>query len=327
MLVAMSRKIVISIINFRTADLTQKCVESVLSDLEGIDGQIVIVDNNSGDGSADIIQNWIEKQNIDQTTLVRSPKNLGFSGGHNLAIATCEAEYYLVLNSDALLQPGFLKSVIETADANPKAGFITPILSYQDGTVQTSCFRFHSPASELIRSAKTGFVTRLFSKYHIDLGTEPTSEIEWASFACILLRTEMFKEIGPMDEGYFLYFEDAEYCLRAGRAGWGIRQDRQAHAIHHRGGSGPVQKFTQAGKRLPAYYYSSRTRFLYQAHGYFGLLVANICWHLGRGLAAIRYLVGRPTSPMNSCEYRDIWINITQPLGPSRAPEEHHEPT
>lgn len=294
----------------------------------GIDGKIVIIDNHSGDGSAGTIQTWIETLESEHVTLIKSSVNSGFSGGHNQVIAACEAEFYLILNSDALLQSGFLKSIIAMAEANPKAGLITPILSYQDGTVQTSCFKFHSPASELIRSAKTGFVTRLFSKYHIDLGTEPvTADIEWASFACILLRADTFKAIGPMDEGYFLYFEDAEYCLRAKRAGWHIRQDRQAYAIHHRGGSGPVQKLTRTRKRLPTYYYSSRTRFLYQAYGYMGLWAANLGWHIGRGLAMLRYFVGRPTAPMNACEWRDIWINIFDPLGSPRAPEESHEST
>ncbi len=322
----MTSKIAISIINFRTAELTQKCVLSVLQDLKDIDGQIVIVDNQSGDGSADIIQDWIEAQETKCITLIRSPMNSGFSGGHNQGIAACDAEFYLVLNSDALLQPGFLKSIIATAETNPRTGLVAPVLSYQDGTVQSSCFRFHSPASEIIRSAKTGFVTRLFSKYHIDLGTDPApGDIDWASFACILLRANTIKAIGPMDEGYFLYFEDAEYCLRAKRAGWHIRQDRQAHAIHHRGGSGPVQGLARASKRLPAYYYSSRTRFLYQAHGYAGLMMANLGWYMGRGLAVLRYLIARPTTPMNAREFRDIWINAFNPLGPSRAPEASHE--
>ncbi|MEE9429062.1 MAG: glycosyltransferase family 2 protein [Paracoccaceae bacterium] len=324
----MLNKIAVSIINFRTPELTQKCVLSVLQDMEGIDGKIVIIDNHSGDGSAEIIQAWIETLETERIELIRSTINSGFSGGHNQVIAAYEAEFYLILNSDALLQPGFLKSVIATAEADPKAGLITPILSYQDGIIQTSCFRFHSPGSEIIRSAKTGFVTRLFSKYHIDLGTGPvTKEIDWASFACILVRADMCKAIGPMDEGYFLYFEDAEYCLRAKRAGWHIRQDAQAHAVHHRGGSGPVQKLVHNRKRLPAYYYSSRTRFFYQAYGYVGFWAANLGWYIGRGLAIFRYLIGRPTEPMNAYEFYDIWINTLNPLGPSRAPEEVHEST
>jgi len=316
----MLHKIAISIINFRTAELTIQCVGSVLRDMDGIDAKIVIVDNHSADGSVETLGNWIEAQNDQRIMLVCSPMNRGFSSGHNQGLSACEAELYLVLNSDAILRPGFLKSIISAADAAPDAGLIAPLLSYEDGSLQTSCFRFHTPFSELIRSARTGFITRILKKYDVSLGSDPApADIQWASFACILLRAKMTKEIGPMDEGYFLYFEDAEYCLRAKRAGWSIRQDRQATAIHHRGGSGPVKALTKSGKRLPAYFYSSRSRFLYQAHGRIGVLTANLCWHAGRGLATLRYLIGKPTAPMNEFEHRDIWINAFNPLGPPDA--------
>jgi N-acetylglucosaminyl-diphospho-decaprenol L-rhamnosyltransferase len=123
-----------------------------------------------------------------------------------------------------------------------------------------------------------------------------------------------------MDEGYFLYFEDAEYCLRARRAGWRIRREPRAVAVHFRGGSGPVKSLARARQRLPAYYYSSRARFFYQAHGTAGLLAANGLWTLGRGLAALRRLAGRSGDNLRQREARDIWINALNPLGPRHAP-------
>jgi len=317
-------KIVISIINFRTGNLTLQCVRSVLDDLGGIDGHIVVVDNCSGDGSAELIENWITAQSPPvPVKLVRSASNSGFAGGNNQAFAAIEADYYLPLNSDALLRPGFLKTILAAADAQPGAGLFAPRLQGEDGATQSSCFRFHSPFSELIRGATSAPITRLLKRYVVSLGPNPDlAEIQWASFACILLRASMIREIGPMDEGYFLYYEDAEYCLRARRAGWQLAYVPDALAVHFRGGSGPVKSLTKANKRLPAYYYSSRARFLYQAHGRVGLIAANLFWLIGRGLAQLRRLVGKRVYPVAEAEMRDIWINAILPLGPRRAPGE-----
>lgn len=320
----MTCKIAISIINYRTADMTLDCVRSVLDDIGDIDARVVVVDNASGDGSADVIAGWVAAQPDDTpVTLVRSEANSGFSGGHNLGMGAVEADYYLVLNSDAVLRPGFLARILATADVTPEAGLVAPQIETDDGDVQTNCFRFQSPLGELERGARSGPVTRRLHRHVVSL--QPPADpalIEWASFACILLRGEMTAAIGPMDEGYFLYFEDAEYCLRARRAGWTIVQDRSAVAVHYRGGSGPVKALASARKRLPPYFYASRSRFLYQAHGMAGLWMANLLWTLGWTLGQARRLIGRPLPPGIDREPRDIWINATRPLGRRHAPGE-----
>ena len=132
----------------------------------------------------------------------------------------------------------------------------------------------------------------------------------------------MVTGIGPMDEGYFLYFEDSAYCLRARRAGWQIVHAPAARAVHLRGGSAPVKRLAAARHRLPGYYYASRTRFLYQAHGWAGLLAANLGWHLGRMLAWCRLLAGRDVPRAAAGEGRDIWTNFLDPLGDRLAPGE-----
>jgi GT2 family glycosyltransferase len=320
----MTCRIAISIINYRTADLTLNCIQSVLAEMSDHDAQIVVVDNASGDGSAEEIADWIKAQpDGTPVTLVRSDKNTGFSGGHNLGLTAVEAQFYLVLNSDAILRPGFLTAILKAADENPKAGLIAPQIETEDGDIQVSCFRFHSPISELMRGAQTGPVTRMFQHRVIALDPPVQPEqIEWASFACILLRQDMISQIGLMDDGYFLYFEDAEYCLRARRAGWGIVQETSAVAVHYRGGSGPVKTLEKARKRLPAYFYASRTRFFRQAHGATGPLAANLLWLIGRTIAQLRRIVGKSVPPASDAEVRDIWTNVLTPLGPRRAPGE-----
>ena len=318
----MHREIVISIINFRTADLTIGCAQSVLDELGDIDAEIVIVDNQSGDGSAEMIDTWIGRLPDDAPVrLIRSATNSGFSGGHNQGVAAVAADYYLILNSDAVLHPGFFAAIRATARAHPEAGFIAPRLEGEDGHAQVSCFRFHSPMSEFIRGANSGPVTKLLKRWEVPLGLNPAQDaIDWASFACILVNARMMQEIGPMDEGYFLYFEDAEYCLRARRAGWRIHHAPDAVAVHFRGGSGPVKSLARARKRLPSYFYSSRSRFLYQAHGLAGLWSANLLWTAGRGIAGLRQLAGRREFALREREGCDIWTNALNPLGPRYAP-------
>lgn len=312
--IGMTDELVVSIINYRTADLTIACVASVLEDFEASglqDAHVVVIDNASGDGSEAVIADWLAARPGVPVTLVRSATNSGFSGGHNQGMAARAARFYLVLNSDALLRPGFCRTILDAAEARPEVGLFAPQLEYEDGTVQTSCFRFHSPASELIRGAATGPVTKLLKRWDVPLAPPPPADqIEWASFACILLRGAMVEDIGPMDEGYFLYFEDSEYCLRARRAGWGIAHVPQARAVHFRGGSGPVKAMATARRRLPRYYYESRARFFRQAHGRGGPLRANLMWFLGRGIATTRRLFGKPSARAVESETSDVWIDV-----------------
>ena len=311
----------VSIINYRTGEMTIAAAASVLEALGERQARVVIVDNASGDGSAEEIAAWIETRGDNRLSLVRSATNSGFSGGHNQGMAAAPgAEFYLILNSDALLKPGFFETILAAAEANPRAGLIAARLEWDDGTPQQSCFRFAGPASELIRGAATGPVTKLLSRYVValDLPPEPAA-IEWASFACIMLRGEMVRAIGPMDEGYFLYFEDAEYALRARRAGWSVIHEPRARAVHFRGGSGPVKKMHAAKKRLPAYCWRSRTRFMRQAYGPMGPFLANFAWGLGRAISHTRRFALKPVPLAHEAEWRDIWTGITAPLAP--APE------
>ena len=316
----MTPRLAISIINYRTGDLTIAAVRSVLDDLGDRPARVVIVDNASGDGSAEQIADWIAALGDPRVELVRSATNSGFSGGHNQGMGAAPgAEFYLILNSDAALRPGFFDTLLAAARANPKAGLVAPRLEHEDGTPQISTFRFASPLSELERGAATGPVSRLLRRHVVALSIDPDpAEIRWASFACILLRGEMVRALGPMDEGYFLYFEDEEYALRAHRAGWGVLYVPQARAVHHRGGSGPVKTLQAAKKRLPDYMWRSRTRFLRQAHGPLGPLLGNLCWIAGRAIAQLRRLTGRRPSASHEREWADIWTNILTPLKPDR---------
>lgn len=308
----------VSIINYRTGDMTIRCLASVRAALGSRAAEVIVVDNASGDGSAEDIGAWIETTGDARFRLIRSEVNSGFSGGHNQGMAAApDADFYLILNSDALLREDFFDALLPATEGHPRAGFFAPQLEWEDGEVQPSCFRFGSWASEMMRGAKTAQLTALLKNRVVALPLPPDpDQIEWASFACILLRARMVREIGPMDEGYFLYFEDAEYALRGARAGWRVVHVPKARAVHLRGGSGPVKSLAAKGARMPRYYWRSRTRFFRQAHGVTGPLLANLAWGAGRGIAQARRLFGKPVPGAGEGEWRDMWTNLTTPLRP-----------
>lgn len=312
------------ILNYRTSDLTIGCLASLAGELEMVDGRAAVVDNFSDDGSAENISAWIAQSPLAaRAQLIRSSVNSGFSGGCNRGIAALDADFYLLLNSDARIREGALGALLSAADRHPEAGAIAPRLEFEDGTPQSSCFRFISPMSEFIAGAASGPISRMLRPFQVAPPVPKTVvEIDWASFACILLRKEAIRAAGPMDEGYFMYFEDADYCRQLANAGWKVIYDPAPRVVHLRGGSSPVKAALASGGRPPAYFYEARTRYFRKVYGPFGPFAANIMWLLGRGLARLRPLSGRAAPGVCEKQGVDIWTNWRHPLRAPRTPAE-----
>lgn len=321
-------QLTVSIINYRTATLTLDCVRSVLAELRDIRGQVVVIDNDSGDDSVLVLQQALQAELASgRVQLLRSSCNSGFAGGHNQVIAAFPADHYLILNSDTLLHPGSLSALLAATEQYPDYGFIAPEIDDGAGRVRNSVFRFPGPYSELSRAAQTGFVSRRLARYQVAIaGNRDVDAIEWVSFSAVLVSHRLVDDVGPMDEGYFLYFEDVDYCWRAAQKQWRSYYVPAARVTHFSGKSGPVKKLLSSRARLPRYYYASRARFLARAYGRRGLLAANLLWHLGRGIARLRALSGRSVPPANVAEARDIWIRFWHPMVPDHASAQamHH---
>ncbi len=309
------------IINYCTPELTLASLASLAGELEAVNGRVAVVDNHSGDGSADKIEAWLAASSIaDRANLIRSKTNTGFSGGNNLGLAALDADFYLLLNSDTLLRAGALGGLLAAAARHPQAGAIAPRLEDEDGTAQQSCFQFISPMSELLESASSRHLSRLLGRFAVALPVSDTPmECDWASFACILLRRAAVDAAGPMDEGFFMYFEDADYCNSIAKAGYPTVYDPAARVVHLRGGSSPVKAAMARGARPPAYYYASRTRYFRKLYGPLGPLTANLMWLIGRLIARIRPLIGKPLRRACKNQARDIWTNGLNPLGENKA--------
>lgn len=306
----------IVIINYRTPKLVTDCLESLLPELSPIDSRVVVVDNFSNDNSPNIIKEWLsENDNNSNVLFIESEKNGGFAAGNNIGINALAASYYLLLNSDTLVRKGAVQTMLDTIQVNPKAGLVSPRLEWPDKKGQESCFRFHHPVSEFLKTAQTGIIDKIFKRYIVALPIQTQSAYpEWTSFACVLIRNEVFQQIGLLDEGYFMYFEDAQLCHRAYKGGWQVVHNPEAAVVHLRGGSSPVKNNTLLKKRLPRYYYESRTRYYYQLYGWIGLTLANLLWSAGRVISKSRQLLGRRDKAISDKQWRDIWSNWLNPM-------------
>jgi N-acetylglucosaminyl-diphospho-decaprenol L-rhamnosyltransferase len=304
------------IVNFRTPQLVTECLASLLPEITGLDVRVLVVDNRSDDNSPEIIRAWLAAHDAEaKITFIQSNQNAGFAAGNNIGIRACNAQYYLLLNSDTLVRPGAIQTILNTASSFPTAGLVSPRLEWPDGTGQESCFRFPSPISELCDASDTGLIDRLFKKYIVAMPVQTQiAQPEWTSFACVLIKDEVFRQVGLLDEGYFMYSEDIEFCHRARQAGWLITHNPAAHVVHLRGGSSPVKKQTQNKKRVPKYFYESRTRYFYQTYSWLGLTTANLLWLLGRSVSGTRQLLGRADKAVVEGRWLDIWTNWLNPL-------------
>ncbi|MBN8429470.1 glycosyltransferase family 2 protein [Microbulbifer salipaludis] len=307
-------KLAVVIVNYCTPDLVQDCLKSLVPQLSGLNAQAIVVDNASGDHSIELLEHWLKSCPAGFSTKIRlcaSSVNGGFSAGNNFGMSQVEAEYYLLLNSDTIVRPGAISLLLSRMEGDRTIGALGPRLEYLDGQQQVSRFRRRGVTSELIRGAQIDLVTKLLKSKNTPIElNEPDQELDWVSFACVLLRSDIVTQIGRMDESFFMYFEDIEYCLRIKRAGYSIKQELDARVVHLRGGTSSVKKNGNARKRVPAYFYQSRSRYFLLLGGRPKLFAANLAWCAGRILRYSKCLLGRAPGPSISGEWRDLWIGF-----------------
>lgn len=293
----------IIIVNYRTADLTIGCLASLLDDPTLPEGaHLMIVDGASGDGSAETIAAEVEARNFQhRVSLLPLEVNGGFAYGNNRGIEAIRAifgepEFYLLLNPDTIVHPGAVSCLVAFLKSHPDTGIAGSRLEDPDGTPQACAFRFLSVASEFESEIKIGPVSRLLRRSSVvphGLSDEP-SRVDWVSGACMLVKSDVFKAIGLMDEAYFLYYEELDFTLRAARAGWKCWHVPQSRVIHLVGQSTGVSKREGARARRPRYWFDSRRRYFVKNHGRLYAFMADLAWISGYvGWRARQFLTGQ----------------------------------
>ena len=239
----------IIILNWNTCALLRDCLRA-LGALPP-DWELIIVDNASTDGSADMVA-----RDFPAVQLIRNPENLGFARANNQGLCLSQRQYVLLLNSDTVVKPGALTALVRFMDEHPKAGVVSPRLLCPDGAPQPYAFGGDPTLWYLLRR---GVNQLLFHRYLHDWATGLVQEVDWVSGACMLVRREAIEQVGLLDENMFMYFEDNDWCLRMRKAGWKVYYNPQVE-ITHIGG----QSLAKNPKARKAYY--SSLRYFYARH-------------------------------------------------------------
>jgi hypothetical protein len=254
-------------------------LEAVASTQDEPELETIVVDNASADGSADAVA-----ARFPSITLIRSATNLGFAGGTNRAACVARGEYLLLLNPDAALTPGALDHLLGLLDVQPRAAAVGPALVYPDGRPQSAAFRFPGLVQVLLDLFP---VPRLMeSTVNGRIRSPLATPIDHALGACMLIRRTAWDEVGPLDEGYFMYLEEVDWCRRARANGWQTWYEPRARVVHHAGAA-----TRQQPTAMYAQLWRSRLRYYQRYHGPLYNRLVRALIRLGVRDPAVRRLV------------------------------------
>lgn len=291
------------IVNYRTTDLTIDCLRSLAPEIAGMaDARVIVVENGSADDSARRLSQAIGSQRWQSwATLMPLAANRGYAAGNNAAIRQLltskePPRFILLLNPDTIVRPGALGELLRFMAQHPRVGIAGSRLEDPDGTPQRSAFRFPTVWSELDMGLRLGIVSRLLSRW---MAAPPVQEeahpTDWVAGASMMIRRRVLDEVGLLDEKYFMYFEEVDFCLQAGRAGWPCWYVPQSRVVHLVGQASGVTDTRRAPSRRPAYWFESRRWFFVKNRGLLQSILADIAFSAGFLIWRLRRpLQGKP---------------------------------
>lgn len=304
------------ILNYKTADMTLQSAEAALREMTALEGEIVIVDNASGDGSFEAMQAHASAQGWARVRVVQSERNGGFGAGNNVGLRLglsdgSKPDYYYVLNSDAFPDAGSIKALLDYLEAHPKVGFAGSYIHGLDGAAHLTTFRFPSIASELEGAARFGPISRLLASKRVPIDVpDRTREVDWLAGASLMMRRDVLEGIGLFDETFFLYFEETDLCRRAKLAGWPTVFVRTSEVTH----IGSVSTGMKTWARMPQYWFNSRLHYFTKNHGWLYAVLAVKAHVIGGLLWCIRRaLQGKPQADPDHF-LRDLIVHDTRHL-------------
>jgi len=226
----------IFIVNWNTCDFLRDCLSSVYAQTREISFEVIVVDNASSDGSAAMI-----REMFPQVVLIVNERNRGFAAANNQAMAVAKGRYVLLLNPDTLVLDGAVQKTVAYADKRPDTGVVGCQVWENESVIQQTCARFPSVWSTLVLAAG---LCRMFPRSRL-LGWErmvgwnrdDERDVEVVSGMFMLVRREAIDAVGVMDEDYFVYAEETDWCHRFWKAGWRCVFAPTARIIHRDGGS------------------------------------------------------------------------------------------
>jgi GT2 family glycosyltransferase len=226
----------VSVVSYRTPALVERCLSALASQRPSLGIDVTVVDNASNDGSAELVERqfpWVR--------LIRNARNVGFGAAHNQALRQARGRYWLILNSDAAPAPGALATLVGFLDANPQVAVAGPKLRYPDGSVQPSRRRFPTLATLFLESTLLQRIwpdNALLRRYYVqDCSDDELQDVDWLVGACLCARAAAAHQVGLLDERFFMYSEELDWCRRFRAAGWRVSYVPSAEVVHLEGAS------------------------------------------------------------------------------------------
>jgi len=209
----------IIIVNWNTKELLHNCIESVYAHAGDVNYEVIVIDNASTDGSPDMV-----RDNFKKVVLIENQKNLGFAGANNQGMAVAKGRYVLLLNSDTIVLDNAIANTVRFADANPSAAVIGCRVLNSDGTLQPTCFMYPSILNMVLSSS---YLAKLYPKNRF-FGREKMTwwnrsdvrEVDVVTGCFMLVRRQAIELVGMMDERFFMYCEETDWCYRFKKNGW-----------------------------------------------------------------------------------------------------------
>jgi N-acetylglucosaminyl-diphospho-decaprenol L-rhamnosyltransferase len=250
--------VAIILVSWNTRDLTLQCLASLPEAIGSYASTIWVVDNASHDDSVLAIQTQFPDVHI-----IANSENVGFAAANNQAIHSSSSRYMLLLNTDTIAQPGSIAALVRYADEHPRAGMVGPMLLNPDGSYQGSFADQPTILSELLSASGLG--VRIFGPWFPNRSPQQAQRDQPAGYiqgACMLVRRAAVEQVGVMDEHYFMYSEEPDWCLRLARSGWEIWYMPAAQITHYGG-----QSTQQRRHEMVVALYRSKVRFFTKHHG------------------------------------------------------------
>jgi N-acetylglucosaminyl-diphospho-decaprenol L-rhamnosyltransferase len=275
-LTASTPLISIIIVSYNTREMTLDCLRVLYENLGSTEAQVIVVDNASSDGSAAAIQSAFP-----MVELIENSSNSGFGAANNLAMRQARGRFFLLLNSDAFLRPGALEALRAALESHPKAAAVGPRLLNRDGTLQRSCWRFPSPAQAWIENLGLAALLRGRTRWsdYRRWGHDSERVVDFVIGACLLVRREVYEEIGGFDPAFWMYAEETDWQKRMRAAGYEIWFSPLAEVEHWGGASGADNR-----ARINEAFFNSLDTYSRKHHGAAGLVSLRLAMIMGNAL-------------------------------------------
>lgn len=295
------------IVNYCTRTLVIACLESLEVERKNVPNmRAIVVDNDSNDGSAELIEAVIQDRRWQWVTLLRARANRGFGAGNNLGISFAldrpsPADLLWFLNPDTEVRQAAGQGLARFMASHPAAGIAGSALLESDGKLWPFAFRFPSILGEIERGARWGIVSRLLRKNStVKRMDERCEKVDWVSGASFVVRRQLLESGLRFDEGYFLYYEETDFCFHARRSGWECWYVPDSVVLHIAGQSTGVTGKQLKLRRLPSYWFHSRQRYFVKNHGRLYGIAADLGWVGAHIFSRVKHMVrgsGDPDPP------------------------------